>query len=434
MRARAGLSGQVMKAKQHVRRDRVAGGQGAVGPRLAARDQLLLVVRREEVATARAVVEAGVEGGHQLARPLEVHPITGGLVEVEERARQEGVVVQVGAVLRASARPPVEQLPPGPQARPDELRRRARRLDEASGAEHPPGLGERPDHEAVPAGQDLLVARRRNALPACGQQPDAGPLERCHRVAGAAAEHPGDLLDGQGDVRDALPLEVPLVGDVPVAADQVDVVGVDDPGHLRGGPDEVLPLLALAVGVGGGVEAAFGMPHVAQHVVERLLDDAAEFRLARHLVGLEVEPRELRVVVEHLLEVRHEPTRVHGVAVKAASDLVVHAALRHPVAGEEHRFEQRRVAGRAVLPQEELEGGRVRELGRPAEPAVGAVDVREESLRGTAREGGVEGALGRLGALEAREAGENLLDRLGDVCGALPVGARHGLEHAREAG
>src|SRR5207244_5009833 len=83
-------------------------------------------------------------------------------------------------------------------------------------------------------------------------------------------------LDGQGDVRDALPLEVPLVGDVPVAADQVDVVGVDDPGHLRGGPDEVLPLLALAVGVGGGVEAASGMPHVAQHVVERLLDDAAE--------------------------------------------------------------------------------------------------------------------------------------------------------------
>src|SRR5438034_11417080 len=80
VRAMAGLPAQVMKAKQHVRRDRVAGGQGAVGPRLAARDQLLLVVRREEVATARAVVEAGVESGHQLARPLEVHPITGGLV------------------------------------------------------------------------------------------------------------------------------------------------------------------------------------------------------------------------------------------------------------------------------------------------------------------------------------------------------------------
>src|SRR5256885_11671479 len=57
------------------------------GPWLAARDQPLLVVRSEEVAPARAVVKAGVEGGRQLARPLEVHPVAGGLVEVEERAR-----------------------------------------------------------------------------------------------------------------------------------------------------------------------------------------------------------------------------------------------------------------------------------------------------------------------------------------------------------
>src|SRR5206468_23862 len=124
------------------------------------------------------------EGGRQLARPLEVHPVAGGLVEVEERARHEGVVIQVGTVLRASARPPVEKLPPGPHARPDELRRRARCPHEAWGPQHTPRLGQRPDHEAVPARQDLLVARRWDALPAYGQQPGAGPLERCSPLAG----------------------------------------------------------------------------------------------------------------------------------------------------------------------------------------------------------------------------------------------------------
>src|SRR5207253_4924058 len=108
-----------------------------------------------------------------------------------------------------------------------------------------------------------------------------------------------------------------------------------------------------------------------------------------------------------LREMGHEPARVHRVAVEAAPNLVVHTAPRHPLAGEEHRVEKRGVAGRAVLPQEELEGRRVREFGRPAESAVGAVDVGEESLRRTAREGWVEGTPGGLGVLEARQAGDD---------------------------
>ena len=39
----------------------------------------------------------------------------------------------------------------------------------------------------------------------------------------------------------------------------------------------------------------------------------------------------MRLVVEHLLEVRHAPLGVCGVAVKAAADLVVDAAGRHPL-------------------------------------------------------------------------------------------------------
>ena len=70
------------------------------------------------------------------------------------------------------------------------------------------------------------------------------------------------------------------------------------------------------VGVLSRVEAAQRVGHLAQHVVERLPDDPAVAWLARHLPRVQVGARELGVVVEHLLEVRHQPDVVHGVAVE----------------------------------------------------------------------------------------------------------------------
>ena len=44
-----------------------------------------------------------------------------------------------------------------------------------------------------------------------------------------------------------------------------------------------------------------------------------------------IEFQQLRIVVEHLLEMRHEPALVDGIAGKAAADLIVDAAERHPL-------------------------------------------------------------------------------------------------------
>jgi hypothetical protein len=55
---------------------------------------------------------------------------------------------------------------------------------------------------------------------------------------------------------------------------------------------------------------------------------------------VEIRRDEQRVVVEHFLEVRHEPLRVDGVAVEAAADEVVHAARGHTVEGEPYRVER----------------------------------------------------------------------------------------------
>ncbi len=55
--------------------------------------------------------------------------------------------------------------------------------------------------------------------------------------------------------------------------------------------------------------------------------------------GPEVEPRQLCIVVEHLLEVGHEPVGIDAVAGEASSDLVVDAAGGHLLEGlGEHRL------------------------------------------------------------------------------------------------
>ena len=67
----------------------------------------------------------------------------------------------------------------------------------------------------------------------------------------------GDGLWRAGDVQDVLALEVAPLGHVPVAPREARFVGVEDGLQLLGRPDVEFALLALGVGVLGGVETTF---------------------------------------------------------------------------------------------------------------------------------------------------------------------------------
>jgi hypothetical protein len=110
------------------------------------------------------------------------------------------------------------------------------------------------------------------------------------------------------------------------------------------GPRERETLDALGVRILSRGEAARGQAQLAKQVVERLLGDASVALVAGHDPRVQVRRREQRVVVEHLLEVRHEPLGIDRVAVEAAADEVVHAARRHPVERRDHHRERLLVA------------------------------------------------------------------------------------------
>ena len=235
------------------------------------------------------VVEARFQRLDQLTSPFQVQGFAGGLVEVEEGAGQERVVVEEGVLLGDALGPAVQQPAVSPHLAPEELGRGDRGTYPARLAEHPTRVGQGTDHERIPTGQYLVVTRGRHAATAGFVEPLASVRESTRHVVWRPTEHRRRLLDGEGHVRDVLALEVALLGDVPIPAHQIDVGRLDHRSDLCRRPDEELPLFPLAVGIGGGEEAAVAVAHLPQQVVEGLRDDAAVRGVAGGLVELEVE-------------------------------------------------------------------------------------------------------------------------------------------------
>ncbi len=125
------------------------------------------------------------------------------------------------------------------------------------------------------------------------------------------------------------------------------------------------------------------MLHLPQEVVGGLRHHPAVRRVAGHQPGASVELQELRVVVEHLLEVGDVPGLVGGVAGEPPAELVVDAPLRHPIQGDHHHLERVRLFAHRP-PKEELERHGLRELGRRTEPTPSAVEGTTERCHGLA--------------------------------------------------
>ena len=174
---------------------------------------------------------------------------------------------------------------------------------------------------------------------------------------------------------------------LPVAA-LADAIGGHEPrglvaqrgANLIGRPDVELALFSLAVGVVAAIEAAPLVAHLAPHEVERLLDHAPVERLARHLPGVEIDAGQQGVVIEHLLEVGHEPALVGRIAGEAAAKLVIEAAVGHRLQRALGHVERHAVAAPGVDAQQELQRHRRRELGGAAEAAQARIETAQQAV------------------------------------------------------
>ena len=249
----------------------------------------------------------------------------GHLEQGDRGARHVGVIVEHRRGLEPAVAIAVVEPSVGGHAVAHEGEGGGRCCDPVGAVEHRANGGKGVDHEAVPVGEHLVVATRRHALRPLTEQ-------RLARRRKARLFHP---LAGR---RRCEPVEDDAAFPVAPGAHVVDrlevgSVGAEQAIDFLRRPGIERAFLALAVGVEGAGEAAVGRRHLAKHPGHRLLDPLPEQRLARLQPELRQELEQQRVVVQHLLEVRHEPARVRRVTGEAAAEVIVDAALAHVPGG-----------------------------------------------------------------------------------------------------
>ncbi len=136
---------------------------------------------------------------------------------------------------------------------------------------------------------------------------------------------------------------------------------------------------------------------------------------------------QLRVVVEHLLEVRHQPALVDRVAREAAAEMIVDAALADALERQLDRPEVALLAGALARPPQEFEQHALREFRRAADAAMRGIDQAAELLRGAVELVRSDDDL----ALRRRGLGQPLHQRGAVLIDALRLVAEHARDFAQ---
>ena len=189
-----------------------------------------------------------------------------------------------------------------------------------------------------------------------------------------------------------------------------------------------------AVGVLGRVKAARLVGHLSEDVQQRVLGDLRVKRIAGELRPFQVRKHELGLVVQHLLEMRDAPAGVDRIAMKAAADMVAHAAERHRAQRAEHHVARVGIAGPRVLAQQKHQLARPGKLRRIAEPAVTGIE-RLAELHHRPRERLLSGHGG--GSRRALEPAHLRRQRFGRLDHLVALGVPHArnlLQDVDEAG
>ena len=203
-------------------------------------------------------------------------------------------------------------------------------------------FGKAAQHQSIPPCQDLLVPRRPHAFLSRVVQDASGPFHRRAQFVRRDSLLPRHRVWITRHVEDVPALEVAAGRHSPVDPEQGSILtqqGVE----LSGIPHVVATFVPFGIGVEGGVESPIRRGHLARQPTEGVVRHATCFGIARGLPEMRAEPHEQCIVVQHLLEVRHQPLRIHGVAREPAADLIVDAAARHALESVRRHLERERL-------------------------------------------------------------------------------------------
>src|SRR5450759_553946 len=135
-------------------------------------------------------------------------------------------------------------------------------------------------------------------------------------------------------------------------------------------PKVKLALLTLAVGIYCRIERALRRSHLPSDKRKDFVCDSCVPVFPSSLKRLDISDPQERLVVQHLLEMGHQPLRVGRIAVEAKSYLLINAAQPHRLKRSFCHLKRFLTACAIPVSQEEREVVRRRELRRSPEPTM----------------------------------------------------------------
>ena len=160
--------------------------------------------------------------------------------------------------------------------------------------------------------------------------------------------------------------------DVVIQLNQPRFLGRQYRANFGEGPGEIIAVIVeRLIGILAAVKPAASL--IGENFVDPG-DDAfggfAEQRISGDLIAVQIIFQQLGIVVGHFFEVGDAPAFVDGIAMEAAGDLIVDAAVGHAVEGAFGDVQQTFGAGGLVAFEQQIGGAGVREFRGLAEAAV----------------------------------------------------------------
>ena len=180
-----------------------------------------------------------------------------------------------------------------------------------------------------------------------------------------------------------LSLEVPVGGDPEALSKRLAFPLSEHRVNLLDGPGVVEALTLRRISVLSRVKAPSPVCHLRQQPVEDPPRHISKSRVGRHLVRLEVGPRDESIVVQHLLEVRNKPDPVRRIPVEPPSEMVVNASRGHRFERLDDRAQGEFLLRPEVIPEKEAQLGGEGEFRGSAKAPV--LRVKGRDYRGVGR-------------------------------------------------
>src|SRR5579862_9606231 len=151
--------------------------------------------------------------------------------------------------------------------------------------------------------------------------------------------------------------------------------------HLSERPDIKFALLAFGIGIQRSRKCPLCRRHFALEPFDCFKGTLAIERLAATPICDGEQLEQLRIVVEHLFEMRHQPSLIDRIARKTAAEMVVDAALANMIEGDVDGGEVALLAGAQAATPEQFEQGGLRKFRCAAGAAIDRVDDTAELPR-----------------------------------------------------